>query len=187
MDSELKLISGLINALPAELKDQILEHVIVATVPRQTMVIVANDWYEPPWQLSLNRLARRTAAPIYYGTIIFEFGRPEATRDDQPHSAYDVALKWLRSLSLSHLSLVHSIYIPGGMGSQTDLRLLKWKENLRLVRLELRRLASLFARDGVPIAKDVLQERVTFHGESGLWVDYVVTDSGIAEIGCWEY
>ncbi|PPJ57548.1 hypothetical protein CBER1_06251 [Cercospora berteroae] len=186
MDSELKL-SGLINALPGELKDQILEHIIVATLPRQTTVIVADAWYTPPWQLSLNRLARRTAAPIYYGTVIFEFGQPEAMRDDQPHSAYDVALKWLRSLSLSHLSLIHSIYLPGGMGSQTNLRLLKWKENLRLVRMDLRLLASLFALNGVPIAKNVLQKRVTFHGESGLSVEYLVTDSGISKIGYWEH
>ncbi|GIZ41801.1 hypothetical protein CKM354_000509400 [Cercospora kikuchii] len=184
MDSELKL-SDLINALPSELKDQILEHIIVATLPRQTTIVVTDTSYTPPWQLSLSRLARRTAAPIYYGTIIFEFGRPEATGDGQPHSAYDVAFKWLRSLSLSHLSLVHSIYLPGGMGSQTNLRLLKWKENLRLVRLELRLLASLFARDGVPIAEDVLQQRVTFHGESGLSVDYVVTDTAFRTSDSW--
>ncbi|WPB03314.1 uncharacterized protein RHO25_007951 [Cercospora beticola] len=182
MDSELKL-SGLINALPGELKDQILEHVVVATLPRQTTIVVTDTSYTPPWQLSLNRLARRTAAPIYYGNIVFEFGRPETLRDDQPHFSYDVALKWLRSLSPSHRPLVHAIYLAGTMGSNIDLEVPEWKERLRLVLLALNLLTGLFASDGMPIAKDILQQRVTFCGEGGLSIDFMMTESAVSAWG----
>lgn len=86
-----------IKALPQELQDQILESTLIASLKLQE-VVTLNKSYFPPWQLSINRVTRKTIAEAYYGVAIFQVVI-DASANVYWQDGLGIASKWLASLS----------------------------------------------------------------------------------------
>ncbi|KAK4494925.1 hypothetical protein PRZ48_014281 [Zasmidium cellare] len=88
-----------IQALPQELQDEILDHVLFIE-PGEVTINTAS--YKPPWQLRINRATRKKVAAHYYMTFTFKIR-------DKELGPWSLAVLWLRSLTGDHQGMVSDI------------------------------------------------------------------------------
>lgn len=90
--------------LPQELYDLIYQSVFIVE-PLKPPKIDIDPSYKPPKLLAVDRKSRKTFANSYYGSHTFVFD------DDYERAELEAPVKWMRSLTLSHRAMIHTIKI----------------------------------------------------------------------------
>ncbi|KAF2164758.1 hypothetical protein M409DRAFT_24663 [Zasmidium cellare ATCC 36951] len=98
-----------IQALPQEVQDEILDHVLFI---KPGEVTINTTSYTPPWQLHFNRATREKIAEHYYATSVFKIS-------DADYGCFSVTSRWLKSLTAKHQAKVADIRGDYRSGSLT--------------------------------------------------------------------